>query len=291
MRKTILVIAALVIAILLYQFAPLWVLQHNPFIGPNPKAAFGFDYEDVSFPAADGETLRGWFVPGRSGATAAIVTVHGAGGTRSQFMRELPMYHNAGYAVLLFDCRGQGLSDGHLTYTLGVLEGPDVASAAHYLRERRGFRRIGVVGCSQGGGSVILAAGTDSEIDAVIAEAPFAERVSALEHFLRVVHPAMPRWLVWLGAERVNLQIGGIGKPSPIDVVARIAPRPLLLIHGADDWVITPENSKALYQKAGEPKELWLPPFSQHCEFVTWCGNDYRQHVAEFLARYLPPGA
>jgi hypothetical protein len=40
------------------------------------------------------------------------------------------------------------------------------------------------------------------------------------------------------------------------DVVADIAPRPLLLLHGADDTVTPTEQSLAMYQKAGKPTDL-----------------------------------
>ena len=79
----------------------------------DPRTELGLDFEDVEFSAIDGSTLRGWFVPAAGPTDAAIVTVHGGGGDRRSYMGLLPTLHFAGYAVLLFDCREQGISDGN----------------------------------------------------------------------------------------------------------------------------------------------------------------------------------
>src|SRR5271169_2679077 len=83
---------------------PQWM---RPAPRKNPKAAFGLAYEDVSFQTEGGATLRGWFVPARQ-SDVGVVTVHGAGANRSEFLAEAKMLDDAGYPVLLFDCRGHG---------------------------------------------------------------------------------------------------------------------------------------------------------------------------------------
>src|SRR5512134_340656 len=65
----------------------------------DPRADLGLDYESVEFPARDGGALRGWLVPGAPGATAGVVTVHGAGADRREFLRHVPVFHRAGYPV------------------------------------------------------------------------------------------------------------------------------------------------------------------------------------------------
>src|SRR5438270_3240636 len=61
-------------------------------IGRSP-AEIGLKYEDVEFDNDRGIKLSGWFVPGHEGARAALVTVHGASGNRSNFTNYLPMFH------------------------------------------------------------------------------------------------------------------------------------------------------------------------------------------------------
>lgn len=63
----------------------------------------------------------------------------------------------------------------------------------------------------------------------------------------------------------------------PEDVVDRIAPRPLLLVHGEQNILHSPEESRALYAKAGEPKHLEVLPGAGHTE---WMFDDHPTFVA-----------
>ena len=73
----------------------------------------------------------------------------------------------------------------------------------------------------------------------------------------------------------------------PLDAVAKIAPRPLLLIHGTADTVIPVVHSYRLYEAAGDPKELWIFEGAQHCGGYFADRPAYVQRVAEFFAKAL----
>ncbi len=47
-------------------------------------------------------------------------------------------------------------------------------------------------------------------------------------------------------------------------VVGELAPKPLLLIHGGADTILSPESSQALYDRAGEPKTIRILPGVGH---------------------------
>lgn len=53
---------------------------------------------------------------------------------------------------------------------------------------------------------------------------------------------------------------------SPEDVVHRISPRALLIIHTERDTMVPVEEAHALYARAGEPKRLFLIPGADHKE-------------------------
>ena len=57
-------------------------------------------------------------------------------------------------------------------------------------------------------------------------------------------------------------------KVRPIDVVAKIAPRPILFIHGRQDWLIHPIHSAKLFRKAKQPKKLVLVDNAGHAEKI-----------------------
>ncbi len=98
--------------------APPWYEHRSPEQGlrlgnsTDPRTDFGIEFEDVTFPTGEDATLRGWFIPGAAGAESVVVGAHGAGGDRRSFIGLVPMFHEAGYPVLLFDFRDHGVSDG-----------------------------------------------------------------------------------------------------------------------------------------------------------------------------------
>jgi fermentation-respiration switch protein FrsA (DUF1100 family) len=69
--------------------------------------------------------------------------------------------------------------------------------------------------------------------------------------------------------------------------VADISPRGLLLIAPEDDRLVSSSQSRALYQRAGEPKELFLVRGAEHSEARTVAGLAYERRVLGFLGRHL----
>ncbi len=109
----------------------------------DPQHDHGLSYENVSFAAIDGSTLRRWFVPAPEQPRGAVITVHGGGGDRRSYMGLLPVLHDAGYSVLMFDCREQGVSDGTgAGMSLGMRESADVVSAVDWLSRSVDSRRL-----------------------------------------------------------------------------------------------------------------------------------------------------
>lgn len=248
----------------------------------DPHAEFGIDFEDVVIPAEDGTSMRGWYVAGDASNQAALVLVHGAGGDRRDYLRHLPLFHSAGWPTLLFDCRGQGASDGDSRrVSFGAREHRDVSSAVAWLKRERDFRQVVAMGTSQGGASVILAAARDHRIDGVVAENSFAR----VEDFLWHAAKQLPAPLRWLTARIVRWRTFG-RHPEPVDVVATIAPRPILFIHGDRDEIVPPEQSKQLFEKAGEPKQLWIAPGAGHTQVYDVHSEEYANRVLEFLNRF-----
>jgi alpha-beta hydrolase superfamily lysophospholipase len=73
------------------------------------------------------------------------------------------------------------------------------------------------------------------------------------------------------------------------DVVGKIAPRPLLLLHSSDDHVTPVDQSVGLFEHAGQPTELHLFADTDHFMFAE--GNKrVHQVVQNWLANYFPVG-
>ena len=73
----------------------------------NPMADHNIPYENVEFESVEGAILRGWWVPGKH-ADLVVITVHGASDDRREFLKQLPVFHELGLSVLMFDCREHG---------------------------------------------------------------------------------------------------------------------------------------------------------------------------------------
>ena len=119
--------------------------------------------------STDGVRLSAWWVP-VEGSSLAAVLVPGWGGYKfdEHLLQTLPVYHDAGYSVLLLDLRAQGESDG-TRRTLGYREVRDVRGALAWLQQQ-GYRLDQIVlhGWSMGARQPCAAPGTG--VAAVIEE-------------------------------------------------------------------------------------------------------------------------
>ena len=240
-------------------------LTRGPVFVPteNPANTLGLAYEDVSFPTRGGLRLRGWFIPADDPAAPAIIYAHGSGNDQRSGLYLVPTLHEAGYHVLLFSYRDFGRSDHRGTgLTYGDGESEDIDAAVRFLHDGKGIRRIGVIGYSVGAASAILSAARDPYIDAVVAMAPFTCTSDLWREsrpkFVPPFVPTVTLWLVrrWKGFSNAET--------CPLRVVDRIAPRPLLLIHGTRDERIPYSHSQRLFEAAGAPKALWLIEGATH---------------------------
>jgi dipeptidyl aminopeptidase/acylaminoacyl peptidase len=70
----------------------------------------------------------------------------------------------------------------------------------------------------------------------------------------------------------------------PEEVVSRISPRAICLIHGAKDTLVSPDESIGMYERAGEPKKLVLIPGLTHYEAYKFANPDgYEKVIKEAL--------
>jgi alpha-beta hydrolase superfamily lysophospholipase len=260
--------------------------------GTTTPARFGLAYEDVTI-EGQGVALNGWYVPGQG--AAAIVLVHGFASERREMLEFVPWLHRAGYDLLLYDQRGAGTSGGD-GVTFGYYEAGDLDAAARYLQVRSGARHIGAVGRSAGAAAAVLAAGEGAPLDAVVADSGFAdlERVAA-ESAARLFGPGWGQFssilsplILWHAEQQSGLRAAKI---RPVDAVAHLSPRPVLLIHGMKDELFSYQHSETLYAAAGEPKDLWLVPDTIHAGASAKQPAEYQRRLLAFFDGALRPNA
>ncbi|MFI0371859.1 alpha/beta hydrolase [Actinomadura sp. 1N219] len=170
--------------------------------------------------------------------------------------------------VIGLDFRGHGRSGGHST--VGDREVLDVDAAVAAAR-RRGYGRIAIAGFSMGGAVVVRHAALHGGVDAVVSVSAPARWYYRGTVPMRRVHWAIERRA---GRLAVRLARGTRVAPkgwdpvpeAPYEVAGRIAPVPLLVVHGDADPFLPLDHGRQLYDAARDPRELWVEPAFGHAE-------------------------
>jgi fermentation-respiration switch protein FrsA (DUF1100 family) len=242
-------------------------------------------FEPVSFETEDGLTLRGWWFP-QPTSQRVIIGCTGHRGAKHELLGIGSGLWRAGSNVLLFDFRSRGDSDV-APASLAHHELHDARAAVRFVQERLPGARIGMIGYSMGAAVALLTAAIEPAIQVVVADSPFATIRDLLAHayqrrrlpsrLILELSDALNRWRYGYPFEAVR----------PIDAVEMIAPRPVLIIHGAADTLIPVEHAYRLYAAASEPKELWIVEDAAHCGAYFMDRPTYVTRVGQFYDRYL----
>ena len=161
---------------------------------------------------------------------------------------------DGGWNAVVFHYRGCWGSAGR--YDLRTI-GRDVRAAVDHLQAGRhpGIDpdRIVVIGHSLGGWAAILAAAADQRLRAVVScGAPAG--LGGIDLPPDGLEREFTRFLATTPAEFLS-QRDEVGTwPGPLDVVASISPRPLLVIHGSDDEWVGADQGRMLYERARQPR-------------------------------------
>ena len=144
---------------------------------------------DVEFDA-EGVTLRGWLYrpDGADDVVPVVVMAHGFSAVKEMYLDAYAeRFASAGLAVLVFDNRNFGASDGEPRQEIDPwAQVRDYRHAITYVRQLPGVAadRIGVWGSSYSGGHVIVVAALDRRVRAVVSQVPL---VSGWRNVLRLV--------------------------------------------------------------------------------------------------------
>jgi alpha-beta hydrolase superfamily lysophospholipase len=243
-------------------------------------------FEEIGLRSADGLGLRGWWLP-RPESPAVVIGSHGHSGSKDDLLGVGTSAWRAGFNVLLFDYRGRGDSDPW-PHSLISREADDLLAAVAYARGRVAQARVGLVGFSMGAAVAILAAAREPAIAAVVADSSFTAVADVVAHGVRRALGIPPQPLVRAADELLARRHGyRFSQARPIDAVAAIAPRPIMLLHGDADSTVPVEQAHRLYAAAGEPKQLLIAPGAEHCGAYFADRTGYCARLNAFFAQHL----
>lgn len=249
-------------------------------------ATFGLDYEKVSFtPRGDDFQLAAWYIPNPE-SSRVIILAHGRDASKQnaisgkivQFSAAL---YEAGFAVLTFDMRGHGESEGPKNYSFGVYERNDVLGAIDFLTAK-GFKKtsIGILGISMGGAATMGAVAEEPGIGALVLESTLADLNPLIEEQWEN-ESGMPMFVL-PAVFLMNRLIYGydIRDIRPVEELETYAPGPVLILHCTSDELVPMWHPQTLLEAA---------PYAQTAYFDD-CNHAeiYRDYPEEYEALVIP---
>ena len=242
---------------------------------PATPAKWGLKFESVDFKSADGTSLHGWFIPAKNksaqSAKATIVFSHGNAGSIGHHLGFCAWLAEADYNVIIYDYRGFGKSGGNVDRR-GMID--DVKAAFAYARKRADIdpTRLVSYGHSLGGAQSVTAIGEGpvKGLRAIVIDGAFA----SYQVMARIVAGQ-------LGASLVTDEL------APKDFVQKLAPVPLLVVHGLDDEVVPISQGRQLFEAAGQPKTFFEVESGRHGTALSNDNGAYRRKMVTWLDSIL----
>lgn len=227
----------------------------------------GMDYQDVYIDTADGVTLHGWFIAGRS--SQVLLFFHGNAGNISHRLDSIRQFQELDLSVLIIDYRGYGQSGGKTTET-GIYH--DADATWHYLTEDRGISASDIVifGRSLGASAASWLAAKHQPM-ALIVESSF----TSVPDIAQELYPWLPaRWLS---------RFSHATRDYVRDVRC-----PVLVTHSRDDEIIPFHHGEAIFAAANEPRSLLVLHGSHNDAFLR-DERTYIEGVRTFLTGLSAP--
>jgi len=172
-----------------------------------------------------------------------------------------------GFAVLIFNFRGTGESDGNFDI-IGWAR--DLTAVIDLLFNHPGIdkNRISLMGFSGGAAVSVYVTAHDTRIFSLVTCACPSE-------FSLISEPERINWFInqakTVGIIRdrnyppsIQEWIAGFEDISPIKWVDRVSPRPILIIHGTTDEIVDQTHASRLYEKAKDPKDILMIEGAEH---------------------------
>ncbi|MBI4081433.1 MAG: alpha/beta hydrolase [Candidatus Lambdaproteobacteria bacterium] len=247
-------------------------------------AEHGLWREDVNFRSADGTELHGWFLPGRKPVLGTIVHFHDSGANLTAYLEAVGWLPPQGFSVFLFDYRGYGASQGQ-PERAGVIA--DGAAALAYVRTRPEVEPQRLIVYGQGFGAAYaigaLARGDTAGVKALVVEGGFAS-------YRDLVRSILDRGVMTWAFQYPVAYLFFSDALRPLDDLPRIAGVPLLVVHGAFDQTVPPENGLQLYRAfPGRNKAYWPIPGADHQAIFDSDQSPWRTRLRDYFRDAVEP--
>ncbi|WP_145516571.1 alpha/beta hydrolase family protein [Yersinia aleksiciae] len=256
---------------------------------------YGMEFEEIYFPAIDGVTVEGWFIPAdsdkliicnhpmpcnRYGYPGHLEPWTNFGGFEVNFLPEYKVLHDAGYNIIAYDIRNHGRSgmgsggvNGH-----GILEYRDVIGSLRYAKSRAETKNMKTALYSRCLGANATIVGMNkhpkefTHVKALLALQPVTPRV--------FVEKAVEAQNIANGVEKFDIAFHRRTGYHLADVwpmeYAKAVTLPTLVAQVHNDFLTKPSNVQEIYDtiSAKDKKLFWIEGTDQRFQGYNYFGRN-----------------
>jgi dipeptidyl aminopeptidase/acylaminoacyl peptidase len=248
-------------------------LFYHPTAGPTPVPQEFAGGESVWFNSADGTRLHGWFLSAsgvRPQDAPTILHAHGNAGNIESHIGFTDYLPAAGFNLFIFDYRGYGQSEGSPRKRSPLIEDTNAALNAILARPDVDRNRIGLYGQSLGGSIGLCVMANRAEIRCAVVESAFTSWRD------------MAATVLGGGAISQTLASLMIDDTCRADDAISQINRPVLLLHGTTDSIISIDQSRRLKEAGGDSVTLIELPGGDHNSL-----RDSHPHIERFVIDFF----
>ena len=279
MKRPIAISTALIVIAIVCVVSIGWLLGHSvqTRIGDPP---IELNSQSVHFESGSGADVAAWWCS-TPNSRGAVLLLPGIRANRLSMVDRARFLRRANHSVLLIDFQATGETNGdHITF--GWKESRDVVAAVRFIRNAEPSSHVAVIGSSLGGAAALLAI-PPLKIDALVLEAVYPTIEIATRNRLQNYLGSLGSFIAPLLLTQLHTRLGISAKDlRPIDHMADVG-CPVLIMSGEKDRNTRQSDTRLLFARANEPKELWLVPQAGHVDLHRAATSEYEERVLKFL--------
>lgn len=246
---------------------------------------YNLEYENIYFPSSDGTKLHGWLLKSADSKEApksTIVFFHGNAENITTHYQGIAWITRKGHDVFIFDYRGYGQSEGSPGQKGIYQDALAALDQAFHLHQQRNSKKFIVYGQSLGG-IISMRAIHDfkhkQQVDLLVQDSTFSSYKDLAFQKMKEFWPS------WPFSPLAYLTFSDAYASAPF--VEKLAPTPLLVIHGDNDEVVPYQFGEEIFNKARAPKWLWKVRNGVHIDAFFYHDQAYRTRFVDFIENQL----
>lgn len=270
---------------------------------------YGMEYQDISFQAADGITLEGWYMPANTPSNKVVICNHFSPGNRYGYAGHIKPWHKAGgfevnflpkykalvaagFNVLAYDLRNHGFSAPAQNggYNPNLFEYKDVLGSLNYISSREDTRdmEIHLHSMCLGGNATLVAMRRQPDVFKDVKSMVLVQPISGASLVRRIANTMRLGKKGETAFEQQYQELWGyrVSDSSPIQDASFVSV-PTLVVQVKDDTMTYPEDVQQIYDAIpSENKDLlWIEGTTQRFRGYTYFSEQPRE-MLEWYQRY-----